>query len=126
MPYEIAAHAGYCAGVRQAMEAASAAARDARAAGIPCYSLGELIHNPDAVEALRRAGVIPITSVDQAQCGMILLRSHGVAPEVIAACREKGVLVIKAKDKLRLLPALNIPMDQLAKAVAVIKECCAG
>ena len=91
MPYEIAALAGYCAGVRQAMEAAFAAARDAQAAGIPCYSLGELIHNPDAVEALRRAGVIPITSVDQAQCGMILLRSHGVAPEVTAACREKGL-----------------------------------
>ena len=31
----------------------------------------------------------------------------------------------KAKDKLRLLPALNIPMEQLQKAVAVIKECCA-
>ena len=46
--------------------------------------------------------------------------------EIGAVCREKGVLVIKAKDKLRLLPALNIPMDQLAKAVAVIKECCAG
>ena len=48
------------------------------------------------------------------------------AAGIIAACREKGVLVIKAKDKLRLLPALNIPMDQLAKAIAVIKECCAG
>ena len=44
---------------------------------------------------------------------------------IFAACREKGVLVIKAKDKLRLLPALNIPMEQLQKAVAVIKECCA-
>ena len=47
------------------------------------------------------------------------------AADVLAACREKGVLVIKAKDKLRLLPALNIPMEQLQKAVAVIKECCA-
>ena len=48
------------------------------------------------------------------------------AEKISAACREKGVLVIKAKDKLRLLPALNIPMGQLAKAIAVIKECCAG
>ena len=47
------------------------------------------------------------------------------ASDIIAACREKGVLVIKAKDKLRLLPALNIPMEQLKKAVAVIKACCA-
>ena len=57
---------------------------------------------------------------------MLGIQTKKNAADIIAACREKGVLVIKAKDKLRLLPALNIPMDQLAKAVAVIKECCAG
>ncbi len=45
--------------------------------------------------------------------------------EIITYCREHGVLVIKAKDKLRLLPALNIPMQQLEKAVSVIKDACA-
>lgn len=43
---------------------------------------------------------------------------------VIDACRENGVLVIKAKNKIRLLPALNIPMPLLEKAVAVIKKAC--
>ena len=57
---------------------------------------------------------------------MLGIQTEKNASDIIAACREKGVLVIKAKDKLRLLPALNIPMDQLAKAIAVIKECCAG
>ena len=56
---------------------------------------------------------------------MLGIQTEKNASEIIAACREKGVLVIKAKDKLRLLPALNIPMEQLQKAVAVIKECCA-
>ena len=51
---------------------------------------------------------------------MLGIQTEKNAADIIAACREKGVLVIKAKDKLRLLPALNIPMDQLAKAVAVI------
>lgn len=46
------------------------------------------------------------------------------ASEVITKCRENGVLVIKAKSKVRLLPALNIPMDLLKKAVAVIKSAC--
>ncbi len=45
------------------------------------------------------------------------------ASEVIARCMERGVLVIKAKHKLRLLPALNIPMEQLKKAIKIIKEC---
>ena len=57
---------------------------------------------------------------------MLGIQTEKNAADIIAACREKGVLVIKAKDKLRLLPALNIPMGQLAKAIAVIQECCAG
>lgn len=56
---------------------------------------------------------------------MLGIQTEKNASDIIAACREKGVLVIKAKDKLRLLPALNIPMEQLQKAVAVIKSCCA-
>ena len=40
--------------------------------------------------------------------------------EVIAACRDKGVLVLSAKTKLRLLPPLNIPMELLAEAMDVI------
>lgn len=44
--------------------------------------------------------------------------------EVIAACREKGVLVIKAKNKVRLLPPLNIEWGDLETAIGVLKEVC--
>lgn len=56
---------------------------------------------------------------------MLGVKTKKPAADVIAACREQGVIVIKAKDKVRLLPALNIPMEQLEKAVAVLKACCA-
>ena len=56
---------------------------------------------------------------------MIGIETEKDASEVLAKCRENGVLVIKAKHKVRLLPALNIPMDVLQKAVAVIKAACA-
>ena len=56
---------------------------------------------------------------------MLGVKTKKPAADVIAACREKGVIVIKAKDRVRLLPALNIPMEQLQKAVAVLKACCA-
>ena len=46
------------------------------------------------------------------------------AGDVIAACREAGVLVIKAKNKVRLLPPLNIPEEQLARALDVICAVC--
>ncbi len=56
---------------------------------------------------------------------MIGVECEKDAAEVIAACREKGVLVIKAKHKVRLLPALNIDMNDLKKAISVLKEVCA-
>ena len=55
---------------------------------------------------------------------MIGIETVKDASEVITACREKGVLVIKAKNKVRLLPALNIPMEELKFAINVLKECC--
>ncbi|MBR0087630.1 MAG: acetylornithine/succinylornithine family transaminase [Lachnospiraceae bacterium] len=48
--------------------------------------------------------------------------SKKTASEVISACMKNGVLCLSAKDRVRLLPALNIPMELLEKAAAVIKE----
>ena len=56
---------------------------------------------------------------------MIGLKTKKPAGQVLAACMDRGVLCLTAKDKVRLLPALNIPMDTLEKAVAIIKEACA-
>lgn len=56
---------------------------------------------------------------------MIGIKTEKDAGEVIRRCMERGVLVIKAKDKVRLLPALNIPVETLTKALNVLKEVCA-
>ncbi|MGN0450618.1 MAG: acetylornithine/succinylornithine family transaminase [Acutalibacteraceae bacterium] len=55
---------------------------------------------------------------------MLGIETEKDAGEVIEKCRENGVLVIKAKTKVRLLPALNIPWEQLKKAVQILKEAC--
>ena len=57
---------------------------------------------------------------------MIGLKTGKPAGEVVAKCMEQGVLCLTAKDKVRLLPALNIPMDTLKKAAEIIKAVCAG
>ena len=44
------------------------------------------------------------------------------AGDVIAECMERGVLVLSAHGKVRLLPALNIPMDLLEKALDVLVD----
>lgn len=53
---------------------------------------------------------------------MIGIKPQKSAAEVVALAREKGVLCLTAKDKVRLLPPLNISFDDLKEAIAVIKE----
>ncbi len=55
---------------------------------------------------------------------MIGIETEKDASEVIKYCMENGVLPIKAKTKVRLLPALNIGWDDLKKAVEIIKKGC--
>ena len=57
---------------------------------------------------------------------MIGIETEKDASSVIKYCMENGVLPIKAKSKVRLLPALNIPMELLEKAVKVIKDAAKG
>lgn len=56
---------------------------------------------------------------------MIGIKTAKPAGDVLRSCMEKGVLCLTAKDKVRLLPALNIPMELLKEAVEVIKTACA-
>ncbi len=74
------------------------------------YIFSEL-GSADGIEAMSGMGL------------MIGIKTAKPAGEVVAACMEKGVLCLTAKDKVRLLPALNIPMDTLKQAIAVIKDC---
>ena len=55
---------------------------------------------------------------------MIGLKTTKPAPEILAAAREKGVLALTAKEKIRLLPALNIPMELLKEAAEILADCC--
>ena len=53
---------------------------------------------------------------------MIGIETVGDVSVILQKCMENGILPIKAKNKLRLLPALNIPMELLVKAVDIIKR----
>ena len=65
-------------------------------------------------------GVISITGL-----GLMLgIETEKDVSEVLKECQNKGVLPIKAKNKLRLLPPLNISFEDLKTAVEVIKNAC--
>ena len=56
---------------------------------------------------------------------MLGLETERPAGKIVAELIDRGVLCLTAKDKVRLLPALNIPKDTLLQAAKIIKEVCA-
>ena len=77
----------------------------------------ELLHSAftgaDGIEAISGRGL------------MLGLKTVRPAAEVVNRAMENGVLCLTAKDKVRLLPALNIPEDLLSEAAAIIKNAAA-
>ena len=55
---------------------------------------------------------------------MLGVETEKDAGEVVSECMKNGVLVLKAKNKVRLLPALNIPIDLLINAIEVLINAC--
>ena len=53
---------------------------------------------------------------------MVGIETTADAKAIAKECLNRGVVVLTAKNKVRLLPALNIPWDTLKKAVEVLKE----
>ncbi len=95
MPFEFARHAGYCAGVRRAVELARQAARQALENGTACVMLGELIHNDQSLEEFRRLGVRVIDRLEDAPAdAAVILRSHGEPPQTYEKAEALGLHVV--------------------------------
>nr|MDD6335329.1 bifunctional 4-hydroxy-3-methylbut-2-enyl diphosphate reductase/30S ribosomal protein S1 [bacterium] len=89
----VAREGGYCFGVRRAVQAVEGQLKvEPR-----IYTLGPLMHNPGAVAALEQKGAHAVSGVAEVPPGaVVVLRSHGVGPDVIAQCRERGLRVVDA------------------------------
>ncbi|MCX7598030.1 MAG: 4-hydroxy-3-methylbut-2-enyl diphosphate reductase [Armatimonadetes bacterium] len=93
MKIVVAPHAGFCFGVRRAIEMA----RRAVAEGRPVYSLGPLIHNRQAVENLRCQGLTPVEGPAYVPEGArVMIRTHGAGRDIYQQLRTRGVEVIDA------------------------------
>ncbi len=90
---EVAAGAGVCFGVRRALELAEEAIAEGRA--VCC--LGPLIHNPQEMARLGEQGFRVVDSLDAAEPGgVLLIRSHGLAPGEVEDARTRGLEIIDA------------------------------
>ena len=84
----LAEHAGYCFGVKRAVELAIKIAQDN---DNKVYTLGPLIHNNSAVDMLKEKNVFSVDDINNVEGDNIIIRSHGVGKEIYDHCSEKKI-----------------------------------
>jgi len=84
----VADNAGFCFGVKRALELAARAAEDQSR---PVHTLGALIHSPQEIVRLEQRGVQQASAVEEVSSGAIVLSAHGVDPEVEEAARAREI-----------------------------------
>ncbi len=89
----LADHAGFCFGVRRALEMAEEATRSHER----LYALGPLIHNRQVVERLGRQGLVVCEDLEALPAGAVaMIRAHGAGPAVYDLASERGVTLLDA------------------------------
>ncbi len=90
MRIEIAETAGFCPGVRRAVEMVERAAKS----GTPAVTYGPIIHNHHVVEHFEKMGVREISHCSEAQPGTrVIIRSHGVPKAIYEALEQRGAII---------------------------------
>jgi 4-hydroxy-3-methylbut-2-enyl diphosphate reductase len=87
----IAKRTGFCYGVREAIDKAKLANADGKAT----HTLGQVVHNEGVIADLRQHGIESVDSLDDVASGAaVVIRAHGVKPEVLERAAERGLEVI--------------------------------
>lgn len=89
----IAKESGLCYGVRRALRIARRT-RQQKNGGV--HTLGEIIHNPQVIANLKAQGIHPVENLDELEGGTVIIRSHGVSPEIYRMLDEKEIEIIDA------------------------------
>ena len=87
----IAKRTGFCYGVREAIDKA----KEASAAGKATHTLGQVVHNEGVVRDLQELGIQTVETLDDVDHGAaVVIRAHGVRPDVMDRAEERGLEVI--------------------------------
>src|SRR5919112_3603913 len=87
----IAKRTGFCYGVREAIDKA----KEASAAGKTTHTLGQVVHNEGVVRDLQALGIKTVDTLDDVDNGAaVVIRAHGVRPDVMERAGAKGLEVI--------------------------------
>ncbi|MCG8633824.1 MAG: 4-hydroxy-3-methylbut-2-enyl diphosphate reductase, partial [Desulfobacterales bacterium] len=93
MKISIAKTAGFCMGVRRAVDMVLDASNLSEE---PIFTYGPLIHNPQVLDLLKGKGVTVLDEIPERGSGTVIVRAHGVPPEAKAALKAAGFTVVDA------------------------------
>jgi (E)-4-hydroxy-3-methyl-but-2-enyl pyrophosphate reductase len=108
----VAKTAGFCWGVKRAMDAVLEASM--RNDGRPVQTLGPLIHNPQALELIGKRGVAVAEAPEQVQNGTVVIRAHGIPIQDLRGLKER-----QARGELKIV---NATCPEVAKVHHKIKK----
>jgi 4-hydroxy-3-methylbut-2-enyl diphosphate reductase len=87
----IAKRTGFCYGVREAIDKA----KEASAAGKVTHTLGQVVHNEGVIRDLHELGIETVDTLDDVDTGAaVVIRAHGVRPDVMERASARGLEVI--------------------------------
>ncbi len=87
----IARRTGFCYGVREAIDKA----KEASAVGKSTHTLGQVVHNEGVIDDLQRLGIKTVDTLDDVDHGAaVVIRAHGVRPDVMERAESRGLEVI--------------------------------
>ncbi|MGE5582627.1 MAG: 4-hydroxy-3-methylbut-2-enyl diphosphate reductase [Bacillota bacterium] len=88
----LAETAGFCFGVKRALELIRGALKSAE----PIYSLGPLIHNPGVVRELAEKGLKVVNNIEEIPSGRVVICSHGAGPQIYQKALSQGLKITDA------------------------------
>ncbi|PIY19945.1 4-hydroxy-3-methylbut-2-enyl diphosphate reductase [Candidatus Desantisbacteria bacterium CG_4_10_14_3_um_filter_40_18] len=112
--------AGFCFGVKRALKLTLKTLANEKG---HVYTMGPLIHNPQAVEDLKNKGVLVAESLDEIKSGVVVLRSHGVPPKLYQQILDTGLKIVDAVcPNVKLVQKLVAQLKQNGYTVVVVGE----
>ncbi len=88
-----AKNSGLCYGVKRALQMAKVTRRQKKG---EVFTFGDLIHNPQVINELKKQGIQSIDGIEQIKEGTVIIRSHGVSPEIYAILNKKKLDIVDA------------------------------
>jgi len=119
MKINLAKSAGFCFGVRRAIEIAQSAARSKQRVEM----LGDIVHNEDVVKQMTHAGIRKVKNLSRGKNKTILIRAHGTPLKTLSKARHMGYKIVDATcPMVKEIHKIAVNMEKKYRSIIIIGD----